>query len=330
MSIFHATAEQLELAERFTRPLEALFPVARLHQPGHTDYNHWITAAEFGWFGVSMAEAAGGIGLTMVEEALLFASFGRHLLSPGFMAASLAAKVAVLADNAALARRILAGETPVAMARRSATGLTLVDAEQASLCLVLSEQGVELYPVEAMTQRRLLDGRQWSIGLESAALSGPPIAQASEREIGAATKLLIAAQLTGIAAAALERAVAYARLRQQFGAAIGSFQAIKHYCADMAMHVRAATDTLSFAAVAMAQGRADVRFQAASALVVAIRAALSNTGKTIQIHGGMGFSAECDAHLFLKRAHVLETLAGGLKAGRAALRGEHSILEAVS
>jgi alkylation response protein AidB-like acyl-CoA dehydrogenase len=327
MTIFHANAEQLELIESFTRPLEELFPVARLHQAEHTDYDNWVTAAEFGWFGISLPEEAGGIGLSVVEEALLFAKFGRHLLSPGFMAASLAAKTASLSGNAQLAQQILAGEIPVAVARENAdgSGIVLVDAEQAKLCLVLSTQGAELFPTEAVTQRALLDRTQWSIALESAASPGNPIARASDKDIGADINLLIAAQVTGIAAATLEMAVAYAQLRQQFGAAIGSFQAIKHYCTDMAMHVQAAKDTLSFAAVAMAEGRSDYGFQVASALVVALRAAFFNTGKNIQIHGGMGFSAECDAHLFLKRAHVLETLAGGLKASRAALRRENSI-----
>jgi alkylation response protein AidB-like acyl-CoA dehydrogenase len=325
MSIFHANAEQLELVDSFTRPLEELFAPARLHQNEYSDYDQWVTAAEFGWFGISLPEETGGIGLTVVEEALLFAQFGRHLISPGFMAASLAAKTASLAGNTELAQQILGGEIPVAIARENAGGITLVDAEHAKLCLVLSEQGTALFPAEAITQRKLLDRTQWSIGLESAPVPGNPIARASAQDIGADVNLLIAAQLTGIAAATLEMAVAYAQLRQQFGVAIGSFQAVKHHCTDMAMHVQAARDTLSFAAVAMVQGRSDYRFQVASALVVATRAAFFNTGKNIQIHGGMGFSAECDAHLFLKRAHVLETLAGGLKAGRAALRAENSI-----
>jgi alkylation response protein AidB-like acyl-CoA dehydrogenase len=325
MSIFHASTEQLELVDSFVRPLEELFPVARLHQAEHTDYDNWVTAAEFGWFGISLPEEAGGIGLSVVEEALLFAQFGRHLISPGFMAASLAAKTASLSGNDRLAQHILGGEIPVAIARQTAAGITLVDAENAKLCLVVSAEGAKLFPVEAVTQRALLDATQWSIALESAALPGNPIAQASDEDIGASINLLIAAQLTGIAAATLEMAVAYAQIRQQFGVAIGSFQAIKHYCTDMAMHVQAAKDMLSFSAVAMAGNQPDHRFQAASALVVATRAAFFNTGKNIQIHGGMGFSAECDAHLFLKRAHVLETLAGGLKVSRAALRAENSI-----
>lgn len=326
MTLFHADDEQLELVESFTRPLEELFPAARLHRAEHTDYDHWVTAAEFGWFGISLPEAQGGIGLSVVEEALLFARFGRHLLSPGFMAASLAAKTASRAGNASLAQQILAGDLPVAIARQAGQGeLILVDGQRAALCLVLSAHGAALFTAEAVTHRKRLDGTQWSIALESATLPGNPLAQAAFAEIGADIHLLIAAQLTGIAAATLDMAVAYAQIRQQFGSPIGSFQAIKHYCTDMAMQLQAAKDSLSFAAVAVAQGRSDDRFQAACALVVAIRAAFFNTGKNIQIHGGMGFSAECDAHLFLKRAHVLETLAGGLKAGRAALRAESSI-----
>ena len=327
MTIFHASAEQHELVDSFTRPLEELFAPARLHKSENSDYDQWVMGAEFGWFGISLPEEAGGIGLTVVEEALLFARFGRHLVTPGFMAASLAAKTASLSGDAELASQILSGALPVAIARQNAASgeALLFDAERAKLCLVVSPQGTALFHADAVVQRELLDGVQWSIALESARLAGNQVAQADESVIGADVNLLLAAQLTGIAAATLDMAVSYSLLRQQFGVPIGSFQAIKHYCTDMAMQVQAAKDMLSFGAVATAEGRADHRFQAASALVVAIRAAFFNTGKNIQIHGGMGFSAECDAHLFLKRAHVLETLAGGLKAGRAALRRETSI-----
>jgi alkylation response protein AidB-like acyl-CoA dehydrogenase len=327
MSIFHASAEQHDLIGSFVRPLEELFPVARLHKAAYADSEQWVTAAEFGWFGLAIPEEEGGIGLSVVEEALLFAQFGKQLLSPGFMGAALAAKVATLSGNAELAQKIITGELSVAIARQTtpAGEMILVDGENAALQLVLSAQGAALYPTEAITGRQLLDGTQWSIALESGSVPGNPIAQAFEADIGADINLLIAAQATGIATATLEMAVNYAQIRQQFGAPIGSFQAIKHYCTDMAMHVQAAKDSVSFAAVAMAQGRPDARFQAASALVVALRAAFFNTGKNIQIHGGMGFSAECDAHLYLKRAHVLETLAGGLKSARAALRAENSI-----
>jgi len=326
MSVFLASDEQIDLVESFTRPLEEIFPVARLHKNQETDTANWVQAAEFGWFGISLPEELGGVGLSMVEEALLFAKFGAHLATPGFMAATLAAKTAALSGNAGLAASILAGETQIAMGHRNAQGEILIaDGATASLVLLISPDGAEIIATESLQERRLLDETQWGTRLETTRFVGNPIAQSNDPSLPLQASLLIAAQLTGIATATLNMAVSYSLIRQQFGVPIGSFQAIKHYCADMAMQVQAAKDTISFAAVAMAQGREDHRFLIAAALNVAIRAALFNAAKNIQIHGGMGFSAECDAHLFVKRAHVLEHLAGGLKTSRAKLQAEASI-----
>src|SRR3546814_7592323 len=84
--------------------------------------------------------------------------------------------------------------------------------------------------------------------------------------------------------------VDYAGLREQFGRPIGTFQAVKHHCANMAIAARCARDQVSFAAVAIDEGRADAALQVESALFVAGTAAIENAGKNIQIHGGIGFS----------------------------------------
>jgi alkylation response protein AidB-like acyl-CoA dehydrogenase len=110
-------------------------------------------------------------------------------------------------------------------------------------------------------------------------------------------------------------AVGYAGMREQFGRPIGSFQAVKHHCANMAIAARLACDQVSFAAVAIDDGRADAALQVESAVYVAGSSALDNCGKNIQVHGGMGFSDEADPHLLLKRARVLLEIAGGLEAG---------------
>ena len=325
MSTFLATPDQLELVDSFTRPLEELFPVARLHKDA-SDAANWGSAAEFGWFGITIPEDLGGVALTPVEEALLFAQFGAHLTTPGFMAAAIGAKTAALSGNAELAGKILSGEASIAMASRTPSGdLLLYDAADATLLLTIGEAGAEIFEASSLLDRQTLDTEQWGILLESTRFSGNPIAQSSDPSLSLQASLLTAAQLTGIATATLNMAVSYSLVRQQFGVQIGSFQAIKHYCADMAMQVQAAKDSLSFAAVAMAQDREDHRLMIAAALNVAIRAALFNAAKNIQIHGGMGFSAECDAHLFVKRAHVLENIAGGLKASREKLKAEASI-----
>lgn len=326
MSSFLASADQLELVESFTRPLEELFPVARLHKDFGSDAANWGSAAAFGWFGITLAEELGGVGLTAVEEALLFARFGAHLATPGFMAAAIGARTAAVSGNPELAGKILSGESPVAMASLGPGGETLLfDAAGASLLLLLGDEGAKIFEAGSLPDRRTLDDSLWAIRVESTRFSGNPIAWSGDPGLKLQASLLAAAQLTGIAAATLDMSVAYSLVRQQFGVPIGSFQAIKHYCADMAMQVQAARDTLSFAAVAMAQDRPEHPLLAAAALNVAIRAALFNAARNIQIHGGMGFSAECDAHLFVKRAHVLENLAGGLQASRARLRAEASM-----
>jgi len=142
---------------------------------------------------------------------------------------------------------------------------------------------------------------------------GEPLARFDESQV-ARLRLIDAAALAGMAQTALEMSVAYAGIREQFGRPIGSFQAVKHHCANMAIAARCARDQTTFAAVALDEGRADARLQVECAFFVAGTAALDNAGKNIQIHGGMGFSDEADPHLFLKRARLQIEIGGGLEA----------------
>jgi alkylation response protein AidB-like acyl-CoA dehydrogenase len=142
---------------------------------------------------------------------------------------------------------------------------------------------------------------------------GTPIARFEAPQL-LRLRLIDAAALAGISQAALDMSVAYAGTRAQFGRPIGSFQAVKHHCANMVSAARRARDQTCFAAVAIDEGRDDAALQVECALFVAGSAALENAGKNIQIHGGMGFSDEADPHLLLKRAQLLIAIAGGLEA----------------
>jgi alkylation response protein AidB-like acyl-CoA dehydrogenase len=122
--------------------------------------------------------------------------------------------------------------------------------------------------------------------------------------------VLAAAALVGIAEATRDMAAEYSKVRVQFGKPIGAYQAIKHRCADMAVRAEAASSQVLFAALSIDEGRPDDAFQAASAKVVASDAAIRNAADNIQIHGGMGYTFEHDAHLYLKRAHVFDRIAG--------------------
>jgi alkylation response protein AidB-like acyl-CoA dehydrogenase len=109
----------------------------------------------------------------------------------------------------------------------------------------------------------------------------------------------IAAELTGVAQAALDGAVRYAQIREQFGKPIGSFQAIKHKLADAFVLTRNARLAVRFAASSKSAPETE------AARVIAADAALKVTSDYIQVQGGMGVSWESDAHLYLKRARRL-------------------------
>jgi len=135
---------------------------------------------------------------------------------------------------------------------------------------------------------------------------------ATERlEVGAAglrrmATVLLAAEAVGLAERTLEASVEYAKVRQQFGRPIGSFQAVKHRCADMAVRAEVARSLTTYAAVALRDGEPDAARHADEAKALAVDAALANAHDNVQNHGGMGFTWESDAHLYLKRAWVLE------------------------
>lgn len=128
--------------------------------------------------------------------------------------------------------------------------------------------------------------------------------------LAAHADLLVCGYLAGVAEAARDMAVSYAATRVQFGQLIGAFQAVKHACADMAMRAEAAAAQTFYAALLVTAGMADTESDVASARLIAGKAALDNAKANIQVHGGMGFTQECDAHLYLKRAQLFSALNG--------------------
>jgi alkylation response protein AidB-like acyl-CoA dehydrogenase len=120
----------------------------------------------------------------------------------------------------------------------------------------------------------------------------------------------LAAEQLGGAQRALDMAVAYAKVRQQFGRPIGSFQAIKHRCADLLLEVESLRSAVGYAAAAVAAGSAEVPVLASLLKAYASEVYSHVAGENIQIHGGIGFTWEHDAHLYLKRAKASELFLG--------------------
>jgi alkylation response protein AidB-like acyl-CoA dehydrogenase len=120
----------------------------------------------------------------------------------------------------------------------------------------------------------------------------------------------LAAEQVGGAERCLEMAVAYAKERVQFGRPIGSFQAIKHRCADMLVQVESARSASYYAACAAAAGGRELALAAALAKAYCSDAYFACAAECLQIHGGVGFTWEYDVHLHLKRARSSATLLG--------------------
>jgi alkylation response protein AidB-like acyl-CoA dehydrogenase len=267
--------------------------------------------SELGVLGISAPEEQGGSGLGATEEALIVMELGRRVVAPSVLStiASTHVRGAAKHSHATAKQRVAAGY-------RRGDKVVCIEDSAARLLLVRTEAGASLF--EQPKSARELDSQLWSsklLELDGQAL-GSPLAQTTATE-AVRLRLIEAAALAGIAGAALDMAVAYARLREQFGRPIGSYQAIKHHCANMALAARCASDQVSFAAVAIDESRNDATLQVESAFYVAGTAALDNCGKNIQIHGGMGFSDQADPHRLLKRARVLVAIAGGLEAALA-------------
>jgi alkylation response protein AidB-like acyl-CoA dehydrogenase len=303
---YHPSAEQLALASTMDESLAALLPLSRLHAAIQEDTKTWTSLEEIGVFGIGVSEDLGGSGLGAAEEALIVMGLGRRLASPGVLAMIGAAHAKPGGDAAAFR-----GKRAAAAYRRE-NRILIVDEPGAALVLLRDRSGAALHDLGTCASRPV-DDRLWLAALRETAEVGEKLAQFDESQL-ARLRLIDAAALAGMAEATLEMSVAYAQAREQFGRPIGSFQAVKHHCANMAIAARCARDQTNFAAVALDEGRADARLQVECAFFVAGSSALGNGGKNIQIHGGMGFSDEADPHLFLKRAQLLIAVAGGLEA----------------
>jgi alkylation response protein AidB-like acyl-CoA dehydrogenase len=141
---------------------------------------------------------------------------------------------------------------------------------------------------------------------------GPAAASALDRTIalGAVT---VACDAVGAAEAVTERTVDYAATRVQFGRPIGSFQAVKHHCANMAIRVSAARAAVDAALVAFDDASGEELLAAAITTSYAGPACAEVCGTAVQVHGGLGFTWEHDAHVYLRRALLDEFLYGSPK-----------------
>jgi len=293
---------------------------AVIDMPGAVDRDLWRALGGMGIFALTLPEADGGVGLGFAEVAIVCEELGRAAVPGPLLGTFLAAGLrATAGDDAAddavadLAARAAAGEAVVGLIPAGDPAF-VEHLDGLDALLVVSADGATLLdppaggrpvdrPLDPLTPVHVVDplpaGR--TVGDSAAAVL-----------MGNATSLASAALQVGLAEAAVELGTAYAKERTQFGRVIGSFQAVKHLLADAQVQVEMARAAVHAAGVELDDvlaGDGDpVRFHRAleGARIVASRAADRATRTCIQVHGGMGFTWELDAHLLLKRALVLD------------------------
>lgn len=304
---YHPDLDQVAVADSVGQSLGAMLPLARLHRAQEESAETWQQLRDLGLFGLALPEADGGSGLGAAEEAMIVLTLGRRAVAPGVLASMGLAHLPQAAQRLSVEspRKVAAGY------RLGSQRVVFVEEPGAELLLVRAATDAVLYTYPQSS--RAVDAQLWSSRLRETVELGRPLALATPSQL-LRLRLIDAAALAGLARAALDMAVAYAGMREQFGRPIGTFQAIKHHCANMALAARCAADQVSFAAVALDDARDAAALEVENAVYAAGSAALDNCAKNIQVHGGMGFSDEADPHHLLKRTRVLLELAGGLDA----------------
>lgn len=279
--------------------------------------------AELGIFGVAIPEEHGGAGGT-VEDLCAMVEEAAKALVPGPVATTALATLVV--TDPELAAALAAGErfaglalegdvafdaetsrasgaVPLALGAADG-GILLLPAAGKWLLVDTAAAGVRIEPLEATDFSRPLA----RVELTSAPAS---VVESPERvEELAAT--VLAAEAAGVTRWSLDTAVDYAKVREQFGKPIGSFQAVKHLCAEMLCRAEQAEVAAADAARAAADGDAgQLSIAAALAAGIGIAAAKANVKDCIQVLGGIGCTWEHDAHLYLRRAHAIGRFLGG-------------------
>ncbi|MEV6911314.1 acyl-CoA dehydrogenase [Amycolatopsis sp. NPDC051071] len=300
--------------------------------------------AELGLFGVAIPEDVGGAGGTLADLAAGLAAAAEALVPGPVLGTALggallatvpqAAKEILpgLADGTELLTVVLGpdflvvdsvvdGESGPALDVHPSAWL-LVSAGDVSALIPPGASGVDIEQCDPFDVSRPAGRVRCTSVTPEAVFPSLPV------DTYAAT--LGAAEAAGIARWCLRTAVEYAKVREQFGRPIGSFQAIKHLCAEMLGRAEA-TDALAWDAARAADDPAQHPLAAATAAAYALDAAVANAKDCVQVLGGIGFTWEHDAHLYLRRALALRQWLGGSarwrrRAAELAVRGDRRTL----
>jgi alkylation response protein AidB-like acyl-CoA dehydrogenase len=285
---FAFTEEQLELKRQARAWLQERYPLDR-DWDGKQD-DRWAELAELGWLGVSVGEAEGGVGLGFVEEAILLEELA-YALYPGPYLATIGFALATLGPEDRTA--VASGQTKwSAEVNGLVPWLDSVDKVVDMDGSAQEARGEELVSVDPSRPLGRLERT-----------NGTPLP--GQRDIPRA-RAAMAAEALGVAQRVLELGVQHAKTREQFGKPIGVYQAVSHQLADTYADVELARSLVYWAAWCVAEDDEQAPVAAGAAKSFAAEAAVAACERSIQVHGGTGFTWEHPLHRFYKRALWLE------------------------
>jgi alkylation response protein AidB-like acyl-CoA dehydrogenase len=311
---FDLSDDQLVLQGGARELLDALASSERLRAHTASDAGYdaalWAAMADQGWLGIEVDEGHGGVGLSAVEVAVLCEELGRHAAAAPFVSTVLAIDALGSAGDHEWVDRLATGDALACVAWDPAAPVPY--APSADIAVVIADGGV--YAMELGERPR----RQPAMDLtrELGWLDFDPSGARRIGDADARTRLLdrgaafSAADLLGSSSRALDLAVQYAKDRVQFGRPIGSFQAVKHRCADMLVDVEGMRSTVYWAAWCIGAADSEASIAASTAKTWCSDASKRVMSSALQVHGGIGFTWEHDLHFFMKRAQ-LDQLAFG-------------------
>ena len=291
----------------------------------------WSELAGLGWLGLHIDEQYGGSGFGLPELAVVIAELGRAVapgpflptviastviadtgtdeqrarLLPGLVDGSVTAGIG-LSGSVAIDGSSAGGEAGIVLGAGLAEVLLLAAGDDV-LVLERDRGGVSVQLADSLDSAR----RSGRVTLNDVELSAADILVGARQSALARARVLLAAEAVGGAADCVDAAVDYAKVRQQFGRTIATFQAVKHHCANMLVGAESATAAVWDAARAAGEDEFAFRLVAAVAAALAFPAYVRNAELNIQVHGGIGFTWEHDAHLHLRRAMTSRALLGG-------------------
>ncbi len=285
---------------------------------------NWPTLVDAGWVGLEVPEQFGGAGVTFAEVAVICEEMGRAASANSYLGSAVLAIGALKALQPSdtrdqLLADVASGAVRVAVALES--WQFVPDAEGANRILVIASGAVAVAHIAAIPQPVLDETRRLAtvsanaaVGSEVLRFHGDP--DAAVRRLHERAAVAVACDSLGLSEAMLAATVAYAKVRNQFGRPIGSFQAVKHACADMQVAIAVSRQLVSAAVEAVAEDRPDAGVATAMAKSHACSSAVDVVGKAMQLHGGIGYTWESGIHVYLKRAALNRSLFGSPAAHR--------------